>query len=310
MQVESRVQRFERLLQCHKFVVLEALTPVARKVLRHLSRADQEPLMILMDRSMINDTVNLLWVSVAYHGRALPLGWVEVPPEGNSDLALQQALLSWLHECLPANLEVVIVADREFHSIHLAQWMEAELKLNYVLRIKAGTYIELDGSWVKAGELAVPGESAIFHGVRVTKDRQAAGRVNVAAIWDREQDEPWLLISNLSEQTKVRQNYEKRYWIEEMFSDHKSRGLNLEATRLVDSDRLQRLLVAVTLAYLWLLHIGFHVVQKGWWRQVDNRGATRSVSLCQIGLRWLREQMNRGLLPPPFTACLKWLEVT
>ena len=47
---------------------------------------------------------------------------------------------------------------------------------------------------------------------------------------------------------------------------------HLEATRLTAPDRLQRLLVAVTLAYLWLLQIGFQVEQKGWWQQVDNRG--------------------------------------
>ena len=109
---------------------------------------------------------------------------------------------------------------------------------------------------------------------------------------------------------EVRQTYEKRYWIEEMFSDHKRRGLNLEQTRLVDEDRLQRLLVAVTLAYLWLMQVGFQVVRRGWWRQVDNRGATRSVSLCQIGLRWLKEQMNQGLLPPLFTACFEPLNET
>ena len=74
IEVESRVERFERLVQCHKFVALEVLTPVASKVLRQWSRCCQEPFMILMDRSMINDMVNLLWVSVAYHGRALPLG--------------------------------------------------------------------------------------------------------------------------------------------------------------------------------------------------------------------------------------------
>jgi hypothetical protein len=77
--------------------------------------------------------------------------------------------------------------------------------------------------------------------------------------------------------------------------------LNLEQTRLTDPARLQRLLVAVTLAYLWVLQIGLHVVQKGWWRQVDNRGQARSVRLCQIGLRWLTEERNAGRLPPLFT---------
>ena len=47
-----------------------------------------------MDRTMINDTINLLFITVAYNGRALPLGWVRVPHEGNSDLKLQQQLLN------------------------------------------------------------------------------------------------------------------------------------------------------------------------------------------------------------------------
>jgi hypothetical protein len=38
IQVESRVQRFERLLQCDKFVPLVALKPVARKILKDFYR--------------------------------------------------------------------------------------------------------------------------------------------------------------------------------------------------------------------------------------------------------------------------------
>jgi hypothetical protein len=94
-----------------------------------------------------------------------------------------------------------------------------------------------------------------------------------------------------------------------MFSDHKSRGLNLEATRLTDPDRLERLLVAVSLAYLWIMEVGAFVVQTGKWRQVDQRGARRSVSLCQIGLRWFQERQHLGRLPPLLTGCFKVLEV-
>ena len=64
-----------------------------------------------------------------------------------------------------------------------------------------------------------------------------------------------------------------------MFSDHKSRGLNLEKTRLKDANRIQRLLVAVTIAYLWLMQIGNLVVAQGKHKEVDNKAAQRSVSL-------------------------------
>ncbi len=301
IQLESRVERLERLLRCAKLVPLEVLKPVATMVLKRLSRGGA-PLMILMDRTMINDRLNLLYVAVAFGRRALPLGWVVVPHEGSSNLALQQQRLRWLNGCLPVGAEVFIVADREFHSIHLAHWIKTVMKVHFVLRIKAGTWVQINGPWAKAGTLAVQGQSLFCSSVRVTRDRKAARyRVNLLAVWDQDQDEPWLLISDVSQPDCIRSIYQQRFWIEEMFSDHKSRGLDLEVTRLTDPDRLQRLLVAVTLAYLWIMEIGALVVARGQWRQVDNRGAKRTVSLCQIGLRWLREKLNQCLAPPLFT---------
>ena len=301
IQLESRVQRFERVLKCRKLVPLEALKPISKRVLATLSKSSKQPLMILMDRSMINDTLNLLWMSVGFGGRALPLGWILVPHEGNSDLKLQQELLNWLKEILPAKAKAVIVAEREFHSIRLAEWLEKELKLDYALRIKAGTYIEFDGEMLKTSELAVKGESFQMSDVKITKDVELDYRTNLTVHWAADEDEPWCLATNLDVEESL-EVYAKRFWIEEMFSDHKSRGLNLEKTRLTDANRLQKLLVAVTIAYLWLMEIGFSVVSAGNPKQVDNKGAERSVSLCQIGLRWLRELLNDGLSPPLFTA--------
>jgi hypothetical protein len=310
IQIESRVQRFERLLQCEKLVPLVALKPVAKQVLKNIHRRGRGEIRALMDRSMINDTVNLLYLAVAYGGRALTLGWVRVPHEGNSDLALQQQLLKWFKACLPAGAHATIIADREFHSIHLATWIEKELRLHFVLRLKAGTKVEYRGQWYSAGELATPGRTQCWRAVKVTLERQATHRVNLVTVWEAGEAEPWLLLSDLSAAKQVREIYANRFWIEEMFSDHKSRGLNLESTRLTDPDRLERLLVAVTLAYLWIMEVGAWVVLRGKWRQVDNRGAARSISLCQIGLRWLQECCNESCSPPLFSGCFKPLEAT
>lgn len=300
IQVESRVERFERLLACPKLVPLVVLAPVARRVLcwaaRHLGR-----LVIVMDRSMIGDRINLLHVALAFHGRALPLGWVRVPHDGPSDLKLQKAVLGWLTVVVPETAAVTIVADREFHSIHLAHFIKQVLGWDYVLRIKTTTWVETRaGCWARARSLAAPGFRAVLEGVRVTQERQA-GRHTVLATWRAGEAEPWLLISSLTSGEAIERQYGERFWIEEMFSDEKSRGLNLEATRITDHDRLERLLVAVTLAYLWSMQIGTLVVATGQWRKVDNRGAKRSVSLCQIGLRWFREALTQGFRPPAFT---------
>ena len=308
-QLEARVQRFERVLKCRKLVPLKVLEPVARAVLSSLSQKAAEPLLILMDRSMINDQLNLLWISVGFGRRALPLGWVRVPHEGNSDLALQQEILSWLKALLPEAARAVIVADREFHSIQLARWISQELKLDYVLRIKAGTYIELDGQSFKAGQLAIKGESVSVSKVKVTRAEPNDYLTNLTLHWTAEEDEAWILATNLERQESLRV-YERRFWIEEMFSDHKSRGLNLERTRIKEPERLERLVVAMTIAYLWIMEIGAMMLDREKCKKVDNKGAQRSVSICQIGLRWLREMWHEGVLPPLLTMNFGALEKT
>jgi hypothetical protein len=69
IQIESRVERFERLLQCEKLIPLDALKPVAKKVLKSIYRNGRGEIRAAMDRTMINDTINLLFISVAYNGR-------------------------------------------------------------------------------------------------------------------------------------------------------------------------------------------------------------------------------------------------
>lgn len=53
---------------------------MATTVLRYLSRYG--PLVILMNRTMIKDTLNLGSVAVSFGGRALPLGSRGGPPPG------------------------------------------------------------------------------------------------------------------------------------------------------------------------------------------------------------------------------------
>src|SRR5436853_947678 len=139
IQLESRVQRFERLLACEKFVPQQVLEPITRRILKKFSKRQQ--LLIVMDRSLIEDKLNLLHLAVVFCGRALPLGWIKVAGKGTSQLAEQQELLSWLKRCLPAQAKVIIIADREFHSIHLANWIEQDLGWHFILRIQSKTQV-------------------------------------------------------------------------------------------------------------------------------------------------------------------------
>jgi hypothetical protein len=58
------------------------------------------------------------------------------------------------------------------------------------------------------------------------------------------------------------------------------------------------------------MEVGVLVVVTERWRYVDNRGAQRSLSLCQIGLAWLDECQHEDVSPPLFTGSFKPLPET
>src|SRR5439155_22758836 len=62
--------------------------------------------------------------------------------------------------------------------------------------------------------------------------QEHAHPTNVLAWWQRGQNEPWLLATNLSTAREARRAYRCRMWIEEMFGDFKGHGFDLESTHL------------------------------------------------------------------------------
>ena len=83
--------------------------------------------------------------------------------------------------------------------------------------------------------------------------------------------------------------YSRRMSIEQSFRDDKSGGFGLEHTRLQHAKRVDRLLLAVAIVTLWCHELGEFVLKQG----EDSRcqvdpSHTRTLSLFQLGLRWLK----------------------
>jgi hypothetical protein len=91
-------------------------------------------------------------------------------------------------------------------------------------------------------------------------------------------------------------------WIEEMFSDLKRHGFDLECTMLRHADRLSRLTLAVALLYVWSISIGTKVIQNRQREQVDRKDR-RDLSIFQIGLRFI-ERLLINSLPCTITLCI------
>jgi hypothetical protein len=88
-----------------------------------------------------------------------------------------------------------------------------------------------------------------------------------------------------------------RFRIESMVADHKSRGFQIDKSHLAALDRLGRLLIATSLAYLWVHAVAIFAHDYGW-MGLFHRNDRFDLSLFQIGVRAIQYAVREGWRVP------------
>jgi hypothetical protein len=187
--------------------------------------------------------------------------------------------------------QVCVLGDSAFGDVELMQQL-SHWGWDYVFRMKGHYCVApLGGCWqaLQAWELQ-PGQRRFLGAVTVTKKHRFVG-AQVGLYWAEGEDEPWYLVSSLSSWLTMRRTYRKRMWTEALYGDWKGHGFDLEATRLGRVMRLERLVLAICLVYVWLLAFGSWVVKNGLRHYVDRR-ARRDKSYFRIGWDYLERQLR------------------
>lgn len=289
--VASLTRRLSRFLDNPAVVVRDWYAPVACQVLAMFAGGEVR---LIVDASRVGFGHQLLIVALAYRRRALPLVWSWKPTRrGHSSNEKQLELLRWVHERLPAGTRVVLVGDSEFAGEKLLRQVR-RWRWHYALRQRGDYLVRRPGrrTWVPFASLVTaPGQQVWWSAAVLTQKAQV--RTALLAYWQPGEDEPWLLATSLPDARHTRQAYARRMWIEEMFGDLKGHGFDLEATHLRHEPRLSRLMLAVSLLYVWLVLTGHRVVKAGFRALVD-RADRRDLSHFRIGWDFIER-------------CLAWL---
>ena len=158
---------------------------------------------------------------------------------------------------------------------------------NFIVRLKGSVKIKRKGKdWVKISSLPLSeGETYYAGWVRVT-EKHNAGWYWLILHWEKGEDEPWYLLSNQEGRKRLIKYYRRRMWIEELFGDVKGHGFDLEATHLKNAERINRLILAVFIIFVWLISLGSWVVKRGYRHYVDVK-SRRDKSYFRIGLDWI-----------------------
>ena len=139
----STVRRLSRFLANPAIDVCNWYKPIAKAWLQNQYEHVGE-VRLIVDGTQVGFAHQLLMVSLAYRGRAVPIAWTWVRHiRGHSSGQQQIRLLKHVRSLLPQRVPVFVVGDSEFGSIAVLQQLK-QWQWFYVLRQKGNTTVWVD----------------------------------------------------------------------------------------------------------------------------------------------------------------------
>lgn len=250
----SHASAYRRLQRFFQFVRLDADRMALMVV--HMLNLERKKCLAL-DRTnwkIGSKDVNILVLAIVTRRFRVPLLWTLIPHQGNSDTAQRIALMRRYLALFGASSIECLLADREFIG---ARWMDFlnENNIPFVIRVKGDMTLVLENGQACSLKTLLRKKRAKSVALtcrgRLNGDAGATAQpVHIAA--KRLANDQWLIVATNRQEAKQALNlYRRRWGIECLFADAKTRGLNLEDTRLRHPDKLNTLLILVTLAMTW-----------------------------------------------------------
>lgn len=308
---ESRVTLIRRWLMNPQVKVWQFY----KKVLKHvLSGWSQMEAYLILDGVMIfGDRWQIFRVSLRHGCRAIPIAWTIVEGNGLVKVNKLKDMLEKVQRFLKRYVKrVTLLADAGFRD---CDWAQLCLKLgwNYAIRIACNTYITLpEGTSDRLDHWVPINRNRYFQNVLLTRETKL--QTNVSVTWTTDAKGQPEMVAIITDQIACRvrlREYGYRMSIEQSFRDDKSGGFDLEHTRLQHAQRIDHLLLAMAIATLWCHELGEFVLKQGEpARCLVDPAHERTLSLFQLGLRWLKRILATGLhFLPEFQALLSNLKL-
>jgi hypothetical protein len=246
--------KYRRLQRFFQFVRLDQ--DLAARLVVHMLNLER-PKYLALDRTnwkLGSRDINILMLAIVTRRFRVPLLFSLLPHQGNSDTGQRIALMRRYLALFPATSICCLLADREFIG---AEWMNFlnENNIPFAIRVKTDMTVTLeDGhTWSLATLLR---RTRARQGKLICKGRingtDDATREPVCLVAKRLATDEWLIVAtNCPDPKQALNDYRKRWAIECLFGDAKTRGLNIEDTHITNPEKLASLLVVLMLAITW-----------------------------------------------------------
>ena len=289
---DSITKRFRRFVKNDSVDVDHYFLPFAREILSKLS---SEPLYLALDASQVGRGCMVLMVAVIYKKRAIPLVWlVYSGVKGHTTGDRHIEVLEKLLPLIPIGASIILLGDAEYDTVEMLTWLKENTTWDYVIRSEPRILLSKNGRQFPIRHLLAGKNSRkMATGVRFTA--QGFGPLQAVAWWEEPYKKPIYLISSMKEIDHICLAYGKRFKLETLFSDQKSRGFHIEKSHLSIPKRVSRLILAAALAYIWMIYLGLEVAADESMRTMVDRPNRSDKSIFRLGFDWLKVALTREL---------------
>lgn len=285
---ESRVKRYSRWIANERVDYDTYYLPYVNALVESLLH---QSLVVIFDGSVTARGCVTLMASVLYKGRALPLAWItRSGTKGHFPECLHLELLKQVRAIIPDSAKVIFLGDGEFDGMDLTKQIE-KYNWQYVCRTAVNRIFHENGEPFSLQNIDV-GRSEYFSIPNVYASDSTYGPYHAIVWWEKGYQDPIYLITNFELPHEAFYWYKRRFRIETFFSDQKSRGFHLDKSHISDPERVQRLMIATCLAYIWIVFLGA-LAMKNQWNKIIHRTDRCDLSLFQMGLRLLEHLLNK-----------------
>jgi hypothetical protein len=260
---------------------------------------------LAIDATSLHGQQVVLAISVLYRGSAIPVAWVVLPQWGKGAwMPHLERLLALLGPVVPPTMTVLVMTDQGLWSPRL--WRHITKNgWHPLMRIRPDATFAPAGERRQRAQDLVPGPGCCWVGEGVAYKHAKHIAATLVVVWDEEQEEPWLLLTDLAPDDVDGAWYGLRVWVELGFRALKSMGWQWERTRRRDPGRIARHWLVLAIATLLSLAVGTRLedaaqqgIPPGRLRRprtpTPRSARVRRTSLFARGLAWLRTLVLRG----------------
>jgi hypothetical protein len=247
---KSKERAINRILSSPLIDVEEVMSYYIPEVVEKISKKGKT-VVLMMDQSQIQEDRQCLMISLRFGERAIPILWRVEDTKGNIGFDKQEELLNKVKKMIPPEVEIMLSADRFYGTKNLVEWCQ-KAGWHYRLRLKGNLIFEHEGGEITASEVGKMPNSkaigAIFNNSNIS--------TNIGYLHEENHPEPWIIAMDCDPSKYRILDYGMRWGIECMFSDFKSRGFAITDTHVRKTDRLEKLILILTIALYWAVSIG------------------------------------------------------